>query len=162
MDKEKSYKNKQNPALLKRSLARLMAVQILYQKDFNSSNQNLDKIKNDVIENYVLDCGDDISSYKNKIDEKFLENLLSGVSMVETNLDEKIINNLKAGWSLKALEEPILQILRCAIFELNYVKNVPAKVVLDEYVSIAASFFDSKKVTFVNAIIDKIAKDLKS
>jgi N utilization substance protein B len=52
----------------------------------------------------------------------------------------------------------MLQILRLAAFEIKFLLDVPTKVVIDEYVGIAASFFDETKVTFVNAVIDGIAK----
>jgi len=138
-----------------------MAIQILYQKDFANQEEvsiEVSKIKKDIIENYVLDCDQDISSYKDKIDEKFLDNLLGGVLQILPNLDQKISDNLKEGWEISSIDSTLLQIMRCGIFELSYMKNIPSKVVVDEYVSIAASFFDEKKVKFVNATLDKIAK----
>ena len=42
------------PKMIKRSLARLVAVQILFQKDFNQ-NISIDQIKEDVIDNYIID-----------------------------------------------------------------------------------------------------------
>ena len=164
MNKENTVKNKQKSTaktqIIKRSLARLMAVQILYQKDFINLDQEINKIKNDIVENYVLDYSQDISSYKNKIDEKFLDNLIFGVLQVCDTLDKEITNNLKEGWKLNDIDNILQQILRCAIFELKYIKNIPEKVVIDEYVSISASFFDKKKVTFVNAVLDKVAKNM--
>lgn len=166
MDKEKTFKNKQKsknlekPKMLRRTLSRLIAVQILYQKSFNQIDEsNIGQIKNDVVENYLIDFNDEIESYREKIDENFLDNLLSGLPMVIDTIDEIIEKNLKKNWQIKDLDEILLQILRLAIFELKYIKNIPVKVVIDEYVSISASFFDEKKVTFVNATLDKIAKE---
>lgn len=165
MDKEKTYKNKQKsknlkkPSMLKRSIARLIAIQIFYQKFFFKSEEiDIEKIKNDIVENYIIDSEEEIKSYRDKIDEKFLDNLIGGLPLVITKIDDIITQNLKKGWQIQDLDEILLQILRLGIFELLYIKKIPTKVIIDEYVSIAASFFDSKKVTFVNATLDKIAK----
>lgn len=161
MDKEKTYKNKikspSKPKMLKRSLARLMAVQIMYQKDFLQID-DLAKIKSEIIEDYLVDCQQDLKSYKTEIDEAFLDKLLAGILLVLDKIDAKIAQNLKEGRNIGEIDKTLLQILRFGVYELNYLKDVPAKVVVDEYVSIAASFFDKKKVTFANAILDKIAQ----
>jgi|TARA_Y100000389_G_scaffold201215_1_gene243332 transcription antitermination protein NusB len=147
------------PKMIKRSLARLVAVQILFQKDFNK-NISIDQIKEDVIDNYIIDCQDEVKSYRAKIDNNFLDKIISNILNVADIIDDKISQNLKNGWKISDLDKTILQILRCAIFELNYFDKIPAKVVIDEYVSIAASFFDENKVKFVNATLDKISKNL--
>ena len=146
----------------KRSISRLMAVQIFYQRDFLSGvsddKKNLSEIKEDVIENYLLDFEENISSYRGKIDEEFLNNLIAGMSLNSQKIDEEITQFLKDGWSLEKLDGVMLQILRFAAFEIKFIQNIPAKVVIDEYVDLCASFFDEKKVTFANAVLDGLAK----
>lgn len=151
MNKKPSNKNQ------KRSLSRLMAVQIFYQRDFFSGAKNLEEISNDVIENYALDAEEKISSYREKIDEEFLQKLLA-LTIDEKNIDAEISEFLQKGWSLESLDGVLLQILRLGVFELKFFRDIPAKAIISEYVDIAASFFDEKKITFVNALLDGVAK----
>ncbi|MBN9579319.1 MAG: N utilization substance protein B, partial [Alphaproteobacteria bacterium] len=43
-------------------------------------------------------------------------------------------------------------------FEFIARKDVPAKVVIDEYVDIAHAFFEGEEPSFVNAALDRIAR----
>lgn len=138
----------------KRTLSRLMAIQILYQHDFHLGKKSYEEIKKDLIENYILNSDDEISSYQEEIDAEFLDQLLASPQLF-TKIDQDITPFLQQGWTPEKLDKVVLQILRLAIFEMQMFKDIPPKVVIDEYVSIAASFFDQKKVTFVNAILDK-------
>jgi len=158
----KKTKNKKTFQSRKRSLSRLMAIQIAYQYAFLGDEKKLDEVKKDVVENYLIDTEETLSSYREKIEEEFLDNLISGVFLDPQKLDEEISEFLKTGRSLEQFDEVLHQILRFGAFELKFMKDIPAKVVLDEYVDIAASFFDSKKVTFVNATLDNIAKKFRS
>jgi N utilization substance protein B len=147
-DKNKSHK----------SLSRLMAVQIFYQYNFFNDNDDLEKIKKNLVENYVLEENEVASSYADKIDGELLEILLQGLSLNMKKIDEELQEYLREGQKIETLDGVMLQILRLAAFEIKFMTDVPAKVVIDEYVGIAASFFDNTKVTFVNAIVDAMAK----
>jgi N utilization substance protein B len=144
----------------KRTLSRLIAVQIFYQYDYHLEKKSYEEIKKDLIENYILNSDDEISSYQDEIDAIFLDKLIAAPQMF-VEIDQEISAFLQKGWSLGSVDKVILQILRLAVFELQMLKDIPPKVVVDEYVGIAASFFDHKKVTFVNAILDKFLDKLK-
>lgn len=138
-----------------------MAIQIFYQNDFFDGKKDLAQIQEDVVENYLLDNEEDISDYRKKIDKTFLNNLISGLSINITQNDEKISEFLTKTYNLENIDKVMLQIFRLAAFELNFMHNVPPKVVIDEYVDISASFFEEKKVKFVNALLDNLAKKLR-
>ena len=144
----------------KRTLSRLIAVQVFYQYDYHSEKKSYEEIKKDLIENYILNSEDEISSYQDEIDAIFLDKLIAAPQMF-VEIDQELSAFLQKGWSLGSVDKVILQILRLAVFELQMLKDIPPKVVVDEYVGIAASFFDHKKVTFVNAILDKFLDKLK-
>ena len=142
----------------KRTLSRLVAAQILYQHEFHQKKKSYEEIKENLIANYVLDSEEEITSYKEKIDEDFLDKLLSSTAVFE-KLDQEIEPFLQQ--PVAKLDLLMLQILRLAIFELKTLQDAPNKVIIDEYVGIAASFFDRKKVTFANAILDKFKDNSK-
>ena len=134
---------KQKSKNRKRTLSRLVAAQILYQHDFHERKKSYDEIRRELVANYVLDNEDEISSYEEKIDEEFLNQLL-GVTAVFEKLDQEIAPFLQQ--KISQLDLLMLQILRLAIFELKMLQDAPNKVIINEYVGIAASFFDHKKV----------------
>ncbi len=147
---------------LKRTLSRLMAVQIFHQNEFLNNEKTVDEIKQEMMENYLIDPADDLSSYRDKIDNVFLDNLLSGIALDDKKIDADISEFLKAGWKIENLEGITAQVLRCGAFELKYVKNIPPKIVIAEYVDIAAAFLDRKQLTFVNALLEKLARKFRA
>jgi N utilization substance protein B len=53
------------------------------------------------------------------------------------------------------------QILRLAAFELKFLKDVPVKTVIGEYLEITASFFDEKKISFANGVLESVARKFR-
>ncbi|MBU6338852.1 MAG: transcription antitermination factor NusB [Rickettsiales bacterium] len=155
---QKKIKNKKAPLTRKRTLSRLMAVQIFYQFEFYEEKHSIDQIRDDLIDNYLMEQNEAESSYREKIDFSFLETLLKGMQLYLGEIDHEISPFLKENWSLQSLPDIMLYIIRFGSFELKYMKDVPLKVVIDEYVDIGASFFENKKVTFLNGILENLAK----
>jgi N utilization substance protein B len=146
----------------KRSLSRLMAIQIFYQYGFFNGEKTLSEIQKDVIENYTLDDEKNIDSYRDKIDEVFLDSLLAAAIGDVKIIDSDISEFLKDGKDFEKTDEVVKEILRLGAFELKFMNDIPAKVIIDEYVDIAASFFDNRRVTFVNATLDNLAKKFRT
>jgi len=146
----------------KRSLSRLMAAQILFQHDFFEKARNLEEIKEEVIENYALEIEENVSSYRDKIDGDLLNNLITGLALNLQKIDEDITEFLQEGWTIARLEDMTRQLLRLGTFELKFMLDVPLKVAIDEYVDIAACFSEGKKVTFVNATLENLAKKFRA
>ncbi len=153
---------KRTPTNHKKALSRLMAIQIFYQFDFFNRERKLSEIKEEIIENYLLDSERETKSYRKEIDENFLNNLIAKLEANIAEIDAEISEFLKGDWSLEKLEDVSLQILRVATSEIKFLPEIPAKVIVGEYVDIAASFFDAKKLKFINATLDALAKKFRS
>lgn len=150
----------------KRTLSRLVAVQVLYNYHFVSETfldegDALLLIKNEILDEYSLDGEQESSSYQEKVDHVFLDNLLNGAFVTVNQIDQIISKFLKGSWTIKKIDRVIIEILRLGVFELKFMKDVPASVAVDEYVSIAASFFCGKEITFVNALLDNVRRELQ-
>jgi N utilization substance protein B len=52
-------------------------------------------------------------------------------------------------------------ILRSGTFELIERKDVPIAVIVNEYVEIAQAFFEEEEPRLVNAVLDRIAKQVR-
>lgn len=147
--------NKKN--LPKRSLTRLIAVQSLYQFDFYNRKVSLDNLAKQLAEDYFLTENKRLNLSEKQIDKDFLESLLSGIALVIDKVDEEISGFLKGEWKIDNLPDIILQILRLGAFEIKFMKDTPEKVIISEYVDLAACFYDKKQITFVNSILQNIS-----
>lgn len=147
-----------NILIVKKSVARLMAIQILFQFDFYNKAKSIEDIKEEILDSYLIDFEDDIKSFRSKIDKKHLNNIIPDIVKVINIIDQEITKFLDPEFTLDKIENITKQILRVAIFEIKYFDKIPAKVIINEYTDIASSFDGETKVKFVNSILDNIAK----
>lgn len=85
------------------------------------------------------------------------------VEGVEEHLDEidaLIEKNLK-GWKKNRISKISLTILRIAVFEMLYMKNIPTSVSINEAVELAKNYATAADGSFVNGVLGSIAKSLK-
>ena len=72
-----------------------------------------------------------------------------------------MITQRAANWDIKRMAVIDRNILRLAVTELFYFKQVPVKVVIDEAVELAKAFGAEDSGKFVNGIIDSIHKNVQ-
>ena len=68
---------------------------------------------------------------------------------------------LSKGWPLKRIETVLRAILRAGVYELDKKPDVPARVVVAEYVDVAHAFVDRDETGMVNAVLDQLARQLR-
>jgi N utilization substance protein B len=136
-----------------RSAARLAAVQALYQMDMTGIDLNevmaefADHRLGQVIE------GDQY----NQAEDQFFRNLVEGVVREQRRLDPLVDRQLAEGWRLTRVDSILRAILRSGAYELFTRDDVPARVVITEYVDIAHAFFGEDEPRVVNGILDRLA-----
>lgn len=145
------------PTAAPRSAARLAAVQALYQMDLAHTDLN------DVIDEF---CEHRLSSDMdgaefNDVDSDFFRDILSGVVREQKSIDPLLNNQLAEGWRLTRIDSILRAILRSGAYELQNRPDVPAKVIINEYVDVAHAFFADDEPGVVNGILDKIAKTVR-
>jgi len=144
------------PDAKKRREARLSAVQALYQMEV--ANQKSKLVVNEFNDHWFKhDSSDGVS----EVDEVYFEMVVLGVVSEQEKIDAAISGKLSKKWSLKRLDVTLRAIMRCATFELIKCADVPAIVIIDEYVSIAQDFYEGDEGKFVNAALDKMARELR-
>tara|TARA_B110000305_G_C19187032_1_gene514784 strand:+ start:338 stop:823 length:486 start_codon:yes stop_codon:yes gene_type:complete len=154
--------NSKNILIVKKSISRLMAIQILFQYDFYNKSKKIEDIKEEMLDYYLINFEDDVKSYRSKIDKKHLNNIIANIVQSLTILDQEIEEFLDPEFTLQKIENITKQILRVAIFEIKYFDKIPTKVIINEYTDIASSFDGESKVQFVNSILENIAKKNRS
>ena len=65
------------------------------------------------------------------------------------------------GWRLERIDSVLRAILRAGTYELMARLDVPAPVVINEYVNLAHAFFDGKEPGFANAVLDTLVRRLR-
>ena len=131
-----------------RRLSREMALKVLFQIDLVSTNIE-ETLK------YTFGNG--------KFSDEVKEFTLILVKGVMSNLSEidKAINNYTNNWSLERITNIDRNILRMAIYEILYLKNIPKSVSINEAVELAKKYGTKSSFSFVNGVLGKIDKNDK-
>ena len=141
-----------------RGAARLAAVQALYQMDVGGAGV-LEVVSE--YETYRLGQEVDGAQYL-KADASWFRSIVSGVVRDQLKLDPMITQALLEGWTLSRLDSTVRAILRAGAFELLERKDVPVAVIVNEYVEITQAFFEEDEPKLVNAVLDRLAKQIRS
>ncbi|WP_419321363.1 transcription antitermination factor NusB [Caulobacter sp. ErkDOM-E] len=141
-----------------RSVARLAAVQALYQMEV--SGVGVDAVVREFSE-HRFDRDVD-GQQMAAADETFFAELAKGVVAKQGEVDQAIVKRLASGWRLDRLDATARAVLRAGAFELIHRRDVPTEVVIDEYVEIAKSFFEGPEAGFINGALDAIARDART
>jgi N utilization substance protein B len=137
----------------RRAAARIAAVQALYQIDLTAGEA--DKVIAEFRQHRIDGEGA-------KADRDFFGAIVDGVSARHAEIDALLTPLLAEGWALPRLETVLRAILRAGAFELLARGDVPARVVIDEYVGVAHAFFSDKEPGVVNGILDRLARRLRA
>lgn len=148
-----------------RSVARLAAVQALYQMEVSATGVEA------VIREFTdhrfdrdLEGGETPEGEGATLaqaDEPFFADLVRGVVAQQRSVDAAITRRLAEGWRLERLDATVRAILRAGAFELAHRPDVPTEVAIDEYVDVAKSFFEGAEPGFVNGALDGVARDVR-
>ena len=124
---------------MKRREAREKALQTLFQ-----------------LENTELTIEDAMSHVLEGQNDPFYEKLVRGTTEQLTQIDESLITKLE-NWSLDRLPKIERTVLRLAVYELLFMQDAPAKVVMNEAIELCKTFGDDKSSKFVNGVLSKYA-----
>ncbi|MBO3759775.1 transcription antitermination factor NusB [Ciceribacter sp. L1K23] len=140
-----------------RGAARLAAVQALYQMDVGGSG-----VLEIVAEYETHRLGQELDgdTYL-KADPSWFRSIVSGVVRDQKSIDPLINQSLQDDWALSRIDSTVRAILRAGTFELLERKDVPVAVIVTEYVDIARAFFEEDEPKLVNAVLDRIAKQVR-
>ena len=142
----------------RRGAARLAAVQALYQMDLAATP--LTEILAE-FESHRLGREVDGEEYL-PAEAAHFRDVVGGVVADQRRLDPMIDQALQKGWPLKRIETVLRAILRAGVYELDKKPDVPARVVVAEYVDVAHAFVDRDETGMVNAVLDQLARQLRA
>jgi N utilization substance protein B len=128
---------------MSRRKGRSVAVQILYQLELNS--QELEQNLPVFWEHHVH--SDDIKA--------FAERIARGVWQNRESIDAVIVDTAR-NWSLNRIAPIDRNILRAAIYEIQYCEDIPYKVTLNEAIELGKKYGCDKSGAFINGVLDSV------
>jgi N utilization substance protein B len=141
-----------------RAAARLAAVQALYQMDV--AGKGLNEILAEFETHWI---GGEIEGVQYQdADLELFRDIVRGVLADQLAIDRETDAALQQGWPLRRVEAVMRAVLRAGVYELRKRGDVPARVVITEYVDVAAAFLGDDEVGMVNAVLDKLARKLRA
>ena len=141
-----------------RSAARLAAVQALYQQEMEKVP--LARLLHEFHHHRLGATIEGVEYADAEVD--FFDDLVSGVDARSDELDGLIAARLPEEWPLHRLDKPMRQILRAGTYELVARIDVPTGTVISEYVDVAKAFYDKRETSFINAVLDAVAKEARA
>jgi N utilization substance protein B len=144
--------------LVRRSAARLAAVQALYQMEI--AGTGLPDVLTEYESHWIWQ---DVDGQKNpEAEEAYFRDIVSGVLREQRTLDPLVDDILERGWPLKRVEAVLRAVLRAGAYELSHRPDVPARAAVSEYVNVAGAFLDREETGMVNAVLDGLARKLRA
>jgi len=146
-----------------RSAARLAAVQALYQMELAGTELNA------IIEEFTQfrlqgrneeDEGQAVELAE--ADQIYFSELVRGSVRRQRDIDPMVDQKLATGWRLVRVDSTLRAILRAAVYELMERIDVPARVVINEYINVAHAFFSEDQPKVVNGLLDQLARELRA
>lgn len=153
-----------------RSAARLAAVQALYQMDLAGTSLAT------IIEEFTAfrlnrppgqEAGEGTDREVEpdeallEADQTYFSELVRGAVRRQREIDPIVDRKLASGWRLVRVDSTLRAIFRAAVYELLERADVPARVIINEYINVAHAFFSDDHPRVVNGVLDHLARDLR-
>ena len=93
--------------------------------------------------------------------KKFIKDVVTGTlersELIEATIMKYLVNDIE----FKKTDKLLKIILFAAVFELLFKHNNPKKVIINEYLLASEYFLEKVQIGYLNAILDKLAKELR-
>jgi N utilization substance protein B len=139
-----------------RSASRLAVVQALYQMEL--ADQDSETALREFID-HRLGREIDGEQYA-EADEKYFAGLVRGVVERQDEIDRTLASYLTKEWPFDRIDPTMRAILRAGALELISRPEVPARVIVHEYLNVASAFFDEGDETaFLAGVLNRLARE---
>jgi transcription antitermination protein NusB len=143
----------------RRSVARLTAVQALYQLEANPEADPEAVVREFARHRLGREIdGDQLG----EADPALFADIVRGAAGDQERLDIEISAALTPDWPLARLDSVLRAILRAGAYELVHRPDVPPRVSISEYTAVAYAFFTGKEPGLANGVLDRLARMLRA
>ena len=133
-----------------RHLSRTVAMQSLYEWDFNGSKADLDVVTRRNVNNFAPGLSD----------TEFIFDLVNGVREHQPEIDA-LIEKTAPEWPIDQTTVIDRNILRIGIYELQYAKAVPPKAAINEAVELGKTFGGESSGKFVTGVLGTLYRQME-
>ena len=127
------YKSSDNP--------RIIAIQKIYGKFYNQN--------------------EDLNIGKHRF-KKFIKDIVNGTMERNDLIIEELDKHLKEDLVLSQLDKLFQVIIKCAVFELLYKPRTSKNIIIKEYLTASNFFLEVPQTKYLNALLDKISKKIRT
>jgi transcription antitermination protein NusB len=142
----------------RRQAARLAAVQALYQW------QEGEHAPAEIIEQFLNvrtgEAGE--GGMRRDADRPLFKDVVEGTVAHKDELEQTVSAALAEDWTWKRVDRLVRAILLAGAYELLHRRDVPPRVAINEYVEIAHAFYDQGEPSFINSVLDRVARQTRS
>lgn len=129
--------------MTRRSRAREVALQLLFQRDHNPG------VDRQAVEKFVQD------RLREPPLREFCLRLCDGVQARREEIDRRLEESAE-NWRLPRMATVDRNVLRLAAYELLFTPETPPQVVIDEAIELARRFGSADSAAFVNGVLDRL------
>jgi|TARA_X000001036_G_C20450800_1_gene713266 N utilization substance protein B len=94
--------------------------------------------------------------------KKFIKDVVMGTIERDEVINEELNNHLNEDLRLTNLDKVFQVIIKSAIFEFLYKPKISTKIIIKEYLNASNFFIEESQTKYLNAILDKIARKIRS
>jgi len=94
--------------------------------------------------------------------KKFIKDVVLGTIERDDVINDELKNHLSDDLEINNLDKVFQVIIKSAIFEFLYKPKVPTKIIIKEYLDASNFFIEDGQTKYLNAILDKIAKKIRT
>jgi N utilization substance protein B len=142
----------------RRSVARLLAVQALYQLELNRETDPETVVREFARHRFGHEIDGD---QYGEADPVLFADIVRGATAGREELDASISTALTEEWPLGRLDAVLRAILRAGVYELLHRRDIPPRVSISEYTTVAHAFFSGKEPGLANGVLDKLGRTLR-
>ena len=146
-----------------RANARELAVHLIYSRNFTGEEPRQEVSLRLEKEYYQLlsEENDVYSQRPNSFQLSYIDTVVSGVANREEELNA-LIQKYSIGWDITRISRLARSIMQLALFEIQFVSDVPTGVAVSEAVRLAKKYDGSDTSSFVNGILGSYARSLET
>lgn len=153
----------QKDSPIKKTAARLLAVQALYQQLHNEQpapllvNEYLSKRTAMSVEG---ENGEEVMALPDGV---LFKKIVEGADKAAADIGDVVAAQLKKAddSGSKKIELLLEAILRCGIYELIYHQDVDLPIIINDYVEISHGFYEGGEPKLINAVLDNVGKSVR-
>ena len=140
-----------------RTAARQLAVQLIFAANSGGDITPAEFFEEDYFHALPAE-GNLFSEIPGASEQAYITALVSGVTEKSPQLDD-LISRYAHGWKINRISKTALCILRCALYEILYMPDIPPAAAINEAVEMAKGYDEPETVSFINGILGSFMRE---